>query len=100
MVSSTTQKKTTAVRSKKDSDDIDDYEQDHDFDTSITSLAFDLERFDTPTPTIGQLASLGPVEGQSSNQNERPTDNAPVDDAKVIEDFQREAGSIRRQDNG
>ena len=67
-------------------------------------MAFEVERFDPPTPTIGQIASLGPQEeGQASDQNVKndiPANNAPVDDSKVIEDFQREAGSIRQRNDG
>ena len=75
-------------------DDHDEYEHDNSFSSNITSLAFDVQRFDAPTPTIGQVASLGPQENSNAGKSEPLP---PVNEEKFLKDFQQEAGSIKQQ---
>jgi len=99
-------KKSTATRStvrdkssRYPSEDEDEFEESSSFSSNITSLEFEVEKFPAPNPTIGQVASLGPSEASDKGPKQQEA-IAPVDEEKFLKDFQQEAGSIKRRNNG
>ena len=95
MKSNATNNKAKPIALTKE-DDHDEYESDDGFNSPITSLAFDVERYDVAPPTIGQIASLGP-QPQGSSSTNKPKTSTPINEEQFLKDFQQEAGSIKQQ---
>ena len=99
VVASAKATRTKALSPSSQAQDEDDYEHIEDFNTNLTSLAFNVERFEPPTPTIGQIASLGPHSNESPTQQGKK-DIPPVNEKQFLKDFQQEAGSIKKRNDG
>ena len=90
-----------AVKAKVEVEVEDDQSPDPDTDSfraPISSLAYDVDRLEKPSTTIGALAALGPQKDTPQQLGRGPVGN--VDEKQFLRDFRQEAGSLKDQRDG
>ena len=90
--------KKTNAKAKKQDDNEGHHIDDEVFSTDIGSLDFSVQSFAKPPMTIGSLAALGEQEKAPKESQKNPPKE--VNREQFLEDFQREAGSLRDRGNG
>jgi len=86
------------AKAKNQEDDKSRRVDDGAFSTKIESLDFNVQSFTEPPMTIASLAALGEQEKPPKESPKNPPKE--VDREQFLEDFQREAGSLRDRSNG
>ena len=98
-LSAKTQKK--KPRKLLNSEDYDEYAEEENYITSLSSLDFTIEKFEEPSRTIGDIVSLGSGGGEKNEKTKKNQNPLPkINEEAFLKDFEREAGSLRLKNNG